>query len=424
MAINFARLNHILLPETKAARDRFRRGLWGRVLRPVSWLYGALSDEGRVLAVGSILVAFFGIDVQSSDVYILWAAIAGLFVGSLAVRPFYRLPGVAVRVDVPRRVTVGEPLRFGVTVRNDGPRAALSLRVRGPFLPWDGVWTGRSPTVAELGPGAEARVEAAARFVARGEHHLDPFGVTALVPFGLAVGEAVWSSGVKFLVVPKIASVARLSMPVGRRHQPGGVALASKTGESMELLGVRPYRPGDPVKHLHARSWARAGAPVVREYQEEYFSRVGVIVDTSGSDERRFEASISLAAGVVACLSRGEALIDLLLVGGDLHDLTIGRHLGFLEQALDLLALSTPARRPLSPDELLSRLSPHLGRLSCVIEIRTSRDPSLAERIRGHGVACTTLVVEAGAAASPAPAGARVTPVSAEAILRGEALSL
>lgn len=424
MAINFARLNHILLPETKAARDRFRHGFWGRVLRPVSWLYGALSREGRVLAVASILVAFFGIDVQSSDVYILWSAIAGLFVASLAVRPFYRLPGVAVRVDVPRRVTVGEPLRFGLTVRNDGPRAALSLRVGGPFLPWDGAWTGRSPTIAELRPGAEARVEAEARFVARGEHHLDPFGVVALVPFGLAVGEAVWSSSVKFLVVPRIANVARLSMPVGRRHQPGGVALASKTGESMDLLGVRPYRPGDPVRHLHARSWARAGVPVVREYQEEYFSRVGVVVDTSHSDERRFEASISLAAGVVASLSRGEALIDLLVVGGDLHDLTIGRHLGFLEQALDLLALATPARRPLSPDDLLSRLSPHLGRLSCVIEIRTSRDPSFAERVRARGVACATLVVEPGGAAPPAPAGARLTPVSAEAILRGEALSL
>lgn len=422
MAINFARLNHILLPDTKAGRDRFRRGVWGKALAPLSWFYGALTDEGRVLVVASLLVGFFGLDVQASDVYFLFAAIGGLLAGSLAVRRLYRLPGVALRVAAPRRVTVGEDLRFAITVRNDRPRDALAVRIRGPFLPWDGTWTGRRPTVPHVRAGGEAAVEIAARFVARGEHHLDPFGAAALVPLGLAVGDAVWSQGVKFLVVPKIANVARLSMPAGRRHQPGGVALASKTGESMDLLGVRPYRPGDPVKHLHARSWARAGLPVVREYQEEYFTRVGVVVDTSHSDERRFEASVSLAAGVVACLSRGEALIDLLVVGGALHDLTIGRHLGSLEQALDLLAVAAASKKPPSIDDLLARLAPHLGRLSCVMIVTTSRDPALAERIRGHGVACATFVVEAGD--SPAPAGPRVTVVSAAAIERGEALSL
>ena len=111
------------------------------------------------------------------------------------------------------------------------------------------------------------------------------------------------------------------------------MALASKTGESMDLLGVRPYRPGDPARDLHARSWARTGQPVVREFQEEYFSRVGVVVDIDGSleDPPRFEASLSLAAGVIARLSRGEALIDLLVVGEEVHSLTIGRSLGFLD---------------------------------------------------------------------------------------------
>src|SRR6185437_10313511 len=134
------------------------------------------------------------------------------------------------------------------------------------------------------------------------------------------------------------ARVLGLATPPGARYQPGGVALASKTGESMDLLGVRPYRPGDPVRLLHARTWARTGTPVVREYQEEYFSRIGVIIDAAAPSPRVLEAILQLAAGAVAFLSRGEALIDLLVVGERVHDLTIGRHLGFLDQALDLLA--------------------------------------------------------------------------------------
>src|SRR5262249_59829460 len=86
--------------------------------------------------------------------------------------------------------------------------------------------------------------------------------------------------GCRFLVVPKLARVEHVSTPLGRRYQPGGVALASKTGESMELIGVRPYRAGDVVRDLHAKSSARLGFPVVREYVQEYFTRIGVVLDT------------------------------------------------------------------------------------------------------------------------------------------------
>jgi uncharacterized protein (DUF58 family) len=190
----------------------------------------------------------------------------------------------------------------------------------------------------------------------------------------------------------------KIAMPLGGRHQPGGVALASKSGESMDLLGVRPYRPGDPVRDLHARSWARTGTPVVREYQQEYFSRVGVVLDTdlAVADDTLLEAAISLAAGVVAHLSRGEALIDLLVVGDQVHDMTLGRSLGFLDQALDVLACvrSGPA---LSPDALLFRLAPYLPRLSGLILVALAADDSrqrFADRVRGYGVTCHVVVVD------------------------------
>ena len=420
MRVNFARLNHILIPTTKAGRDRFRASFAGRLIRPLGWFYGALSDEGRVLAVAALGIGGFGLDVQSTVVYLLWSALAGLLLASLLLTTLHRLDGVRLTVDAPRRVTLGEPVTFSIVARNDGPRDREALRFHGPFLPWDGVWVGTAPRLSRLAAGAFERAEIVARFSARGAHHLDPFSVTALVPLGLAQGSPVSSSGVKFLVVPRIARVVRLTTPPGARYQPGGVALASRTGESMDLLGVRPYRAGDPVRLLHARSWARTGTPVVREYQEEYFSRIGVVVDAAAPDARTLEAILSLAAGVVAFLGRGEALIDLLVVGDRVHDLTIGRHLGFLEQALDLLACVTLDAAPIAPARLLSRLSPHLSRLSCVVVVAPAWDEgALAERIRGAGVACTTLVV--GKAGGRAAGVARV-PI--EAIERGEALAL
>jgi len=237
------------------------------------------------------------------------------------------------------------------------------------------------------------------------------------------VGKSIKSRGRRFLVLPKVAAVAQLNLPMNLRHQPGGVSLASQTGESRELGGLRPYRPGDPVRDLHHRAWARYGVPVVREYQQEYFTRVGVVLDTDlkAAGEEAFEAGISLAAGVLSFLSRGEALIDLLVVGEQLHQLTMGRHLGFLEQGLDLLSCVRPGGT-LRSERLLAMLSPHLGRLSSVVVITLHWDESrqrLADELRGSGVGLCVLTIDDKTDPSTDPIR-----VSRSAIEGGEALAL
>jgi uncharacterized protein (DUF58 family) len=425
-SIDWARVNHILLPDGKSGRDNVRQSRFGRALSPVFGIYGALTDDGRFLFVLTLLVAAGSLDVRRSDGHVLFCILGAWVYASLVMSRAFKLDGVRLAVTAPRRVTVGEPITFTLACTSSAPKQYFGLRVRGPFLPWDGRWVAPRPTVPSLDASATVRVDVKARFSQRGEHHLDPFEIAAAVPLGLTLGPRVTSSGSMFLVVPKIANVTHVTTPRGRRHQPGGVILASKTGESMDLLGVRPYRPGDPARDLHARSWARTGAPVVREYQEEYFSRVGVVVDTDrrAADDAGIEAALSLAAGVVAHLSRGEALIDLLVVGEDVHSLTLGRSLGFLDQALDLLACVTPGGAP-SPERLLSRLGPHLPRLSSVVFIALAWDEPrlrLAERIRGYGVGCSVILIRPGE--SPTDRRLERKTVSVEAIAKGERLSL
>ncbi len=422
--IEWARLNYILLPDGRSPGKDVRRSY--PTLSALYGVYDALTIEGRFLALVTLIVAFAALDIRQSDSYVLFCVLAALLYSSLVVSRALKLPRVTLEVEAPARVTAGEPMTISLQCRSAADAAYFGLRIRGPFLPWDGTWLTPRPTVRELPAKGVVRTDVVARFTRRGAHDLDSFNVARLVPLGLAVGKRVESQAVQFLVVPRVADVTRIRTPLGRRHQPGGVALASATGESKDLLGVRPYRPGDPVRDLHARSWARTGVPVVREYQEEYFTRIGVVVDTDTArlaDASTFEAALSLAAGVVAHLSRGEALIDLLVVGGEVHSLTLGRSLGFLEQALDLLAV-VERGGALDADRLSERLHPHLPRLSCVIVVALAWDAprrTLVERIRGFGVGCTALVVtEDDGSVAPG----EVTLVSADAILRGGPLSL
>ena len=426
--MNLARLNHILIPETKAERDKFRRSRTHRFFRHAIEFWGSLTREGRFLVIFWPLLGALSLNIRYSQSYLLFSALTGLLLGALAMRRLFRLRGVRLAVSAPPRVTVGQEISLALKVRNNGERPVQALYINGPFLPWDGAYTSRFNTVSQLLPGATAEARFQATFAERGEHHLDPFAVRALVPLGLTTSAPVQSGGTRFMVVPRIAPVVRLETPLGLRYQPGGVALASRTGESMELIGVRPYQPGDPIRDLHARTWARVGVPVVREYQQEYFSRVGVVLDTetaAGPDDPRLEAAVSLAAGVVANLSRGEALIDLLVVGDRVHRLTLGRNLGFLEQALDLLAC-VRAAPDLNFSVLEERLDPHLSRLSCVVLVALSWDEPrrrLMERVAARQVGCRTLLV-LGDGDEERTAGRGVTSVTVSEINRGEGLHL
>jgi uncharacterized protein (DUF58 family) len=417
---DLARLNHVLIPATKSGRDRYRNGRVGRRLRRVAWVFARLTREGRILLGSVCLATLFAGDFVRTESHVLVLASASLVFASLLFTRPYRLAGVTVDARAPPRVTVGDEVAITVSLRSAATVAHRAIRIERPLLPWDGTWSGEPGRIAKLPAGGRARVAVRARFRARGEHQIDPFRAVAILPLGLSQGAPLRTEGVRFVVVPRVARVVSITMPQNQRQKPGGAARASRTGQATDLLGVRPYRPGDPVRDLHARSWARHGVPVVREYQEESFARVGVVVD-SDANTAHFEAALSLAAGVIAHLCAGETLVDLLVVGDYAAKLPSGRGLATLDHALDVLAAAAP-KRGFSAERLMGQLGPHLDHLSSLVFVVLEADDAraaLTAAVRARGVDCVVLVV--------GDAGARTAQgkdVAADAILKGEALSL
>jgi uncharacterized protein (DUF58 family) len=427
-AVNWQRLNYVLIPAARSRRPiaepfgepSSRGGRW--LLR----LYRAFTREGRWLFVIALVTGAFAIDVTHTQVYLLFALLASAILASLLVSPSLRLPALSLRVHAPPRVFVGAEVSFVVECTRTAPGPSTAwLRVEGPFLPYFGRWLSRPAAMPDVGFGARSSTTLKARFSERGDLTLGRFRVSALVPFGLASGPPLQSSPVRLRVVPRPANVVRLRIELATRHQPGGVALASKTGESMDLRGVRPYRKGDRIRDLSARTWARTGKPAVREYQEEYFTRVGVVLDCvappkrSARSEEAFEAAVSLTAGVVAHLGRGDALVDLLVTGGEIHALTLGRSLGFLEQALDHLA-AADLEANVDRSRLLERLAPYLARLSAVVMIVDGWDDAREAFVRGMEKSG----VRVHAIAVGAPGNSSVKVVAVASILAGKGLVL
>lgn len=422
MKTRLERLNHVLVPTTRRERDRYRSGRLGRRLARLSWVFARLSREGRALCSMASLALLIGADLGRSESHVLSLATLSLVAAALLFSRAYGLKGVGTCLSVPQRVAVGDEICIGIELSNDGPSDRHALRIEPPLLPWDGQFIERPADIATLPRGARQRTSVRARFLARGAHHLDPFRVVALVPLGLAQGAAQETQGASFLVVPKVARVTRVSTASNRRHQPGGVVGASRTGDATDLAGVRPYRPGDPPRDLHARSWARHGAPMVRQYQEEYFTRIGVVIDTDARAHgpEQLEAGLSLCAGIVARLCHGEALVDVLVTGEHAEQLSLGRNLASLERALDVLAAVQPAPE-FASERLLGRLGPHLARLSSVVLVALDWDAPRAAfvaAVEARSVAVAVFVVGDGESTP------RVTRVPLAAIVSGQELAL
>jgi hypothetical protein len=107
---------------------------------------------------------------------------------------------------------------------------------------------------------------------------------------------------------------------------------------------MRDYRPGDPLRRIHWRSWAKTGRPMVKEYQEEFFVRHGLILDTFQKTERsaKFEEAVSLASSFACAVQTQESLLDLMFVGPEAYCFTAGRGLALTDRMLEILACVRP----------------------------------------------------------------------------------
>jgi uncharacterized protein (DUF58 family) len=212
------------------------------------------------------------------------------------------------------------------------------------------------------------------------------------------------------LVLPKRYSLPLIALPGTMKYQQGGVAQASNVGQSDEFVALRDYRQGDPLRHIHWRSWARAGKPVVKEFEDEFFVRHALILDTFAdhSHSEAFEEATSIAASFACTIQTQESLLDVLFVGAQSYCFTAGRGVAHEEQLLEILASVRPSKE--RAFKKLERLVlNHINSVSGCIFVLLSWDQERRELVRkvgSLGVPMLVLVVLEAGARDPSLSGA------------------
>lgn len=399
---------------------RFSLGLRRRLTPPGGWLLG-----------GWVAAGAFGINTRVGMTYQLFVLLTVVFALALVASRFGTLPVTASR-RLPRFTTVGQPLRYRLQLRNHGirmqrdltafeelresPPSPSPLRQFPTYRQWSRqtAWArganGETQSLPALPPGAETEAELTLIPLRRGWLEFAALGVGRPEPLGLLRRLFRQPLPDRLLVLPRCYPAPPLHFRAGRRYQRGGIHMAQSVGEEGEFIGLREYRPGDPLRRIHWRSFAKRGEPIIKEFQDEFFARYGLLLDNcaAGAGDIRFETAVSAAASIATAERDPEALLDLLFVGDRAYCFTTGRGLAQTEHVLEILACVTPQRdQPFS--RLLALLAGHAPALSACVCILLDWDPErqqLLDLLRGHGVETVVLVI--GPPSTPPGPGIRI----------------
>jgi uncharacterized protein (DUF58 family) len=363
-------------------RDRYQ-GLLTPVGRVVLWaaLAAALLLLGGLVAP---LILFFSFSVSA----LLAAAVVGL--------PFR--PRVSLTRLLPPPVSAGDTLTYRVRVENSGRRTVRHLVVEERDLPPQLRSVGEPPVIDSLAPGERAEVTLRLTCTTRGVYELSALQAASLFPSALVKWPRRSPGKDRLLVYPRFTPLESLDVPHGRNYQPGGIAVASLVGESTEFFGTRDWHDGDRTRDIHWPSFARTGRLVVKEFQEEFFVRLALVLDVqsrSAKDDALLEKALSLAAGMADALARQEYIIDLFAAGPEVFHFQAGRALAHFEHILEILAALEPGDS-LDVEALEAALLPESSQLSAVIFVVMDWEPSraaLVEKLKAHGVAVRVLSV-------------------------------
>ena len=399
---------------------RILSGLW-------YWMHRRFTRPGLCLVGGLIVAGAAGMDIENSVTYQAFSLLSGFLLLACACSFFFRAKFSATR-QLPRVGTAGLTLHYHVQVKNltgknqagltllenlTDPRPSYDEWLRFQFAEGRRVRPFRvaqrrrkhpfrlaHSKVAEIPPLAaggevEVRVEVfphrrgILRFSGVTFARPDPFGIFRAF-IRLPLPESV-------LILPKRYPLPSFALPGALRYQEGGVALAANIGRSEEFVALRDYRHGDPLRHIHWRSWARTGRPIVKEFEDEFFVRHALILDTFDDEPNSevLEECVSVAASFACTILTQESLLDLLFVGSQSYCFTAGRGLAHADQMLEILASvnNCPGQKFAALEQLVLNHIAAVSGCICVLQRWDDDRRQLIKKMRAVGVPLLVFVV-------------------------------
>ncbi|MDP6026385.1 MAG: DUF58 domain-containing protein [Pseudomonadales bacterium] len=380
-----------------------------RAMRPKRPRKRTGTDRGRLVQTGAVICAVLGLNTDTSLVYQLFSLLFCLVVISRLTLRIHR-PSVEIRRHLPRYATANQSFEYQIAVTNTGSSVESDLTIadnptiRPPdreqfsrekepgedtrnaydrfigfhrFVYLQKMNTGitiKPQQVPDISLKATVNVTVEAEPMRRGIVQFSSTSVLHPDPLGLNHGVTLFDNPDSLIVLPKRYDVSKAFQIAGGRHfQPGGINASWSIGESDEFVSLRDYRDGDSLRKIHWASSAKRSKAVVKEYQDEYFVRQALILDTTNPDSRILEEAISVASSLMLVMNNSDSMLDLIYLSDKPAILTSGRGTSSVNEQLEILATLT--HTDLGLDKLRETVAGHIQLLSgCILVLSNYTD--------------------------------------------------
>ncbi|RMD96425.1 MAG: DUF58 domain-containing protein [Deltaproteobacteria bacterium] len=190
----------------------------------------------------------------------------------------------------------GRPVAVEIELLHQGRIPRYAIRVALVLETPSGRRVIPAAVVTRIGGGGHARLSLSFTPEVRGMHRLAGVALASGFPFGIFEGKGEIPLDLSFLVFPDPFPIDRF--PCAPHLPTPATPFEAQHPGSAEFIGVRDYRPGDPLRRIHWPSTARLGRLVVKEFVENADMEIMILIDmpSPGDD---LEAAVRVAAGWV-----------------------------------------------------------------------------------------------------------------------------
>jgi uncharacterized protein (DUF58 family) len=265
-----------------------------------------ITKAGWFYILLTIFLGVSGINTGNNLIYLIVAALLGF----MAVSGFFgkrNLEKIDLWIDLPEEIYAGTSVPVRVIIRNNRrflPAFLMRVHVEGGEI---------------LFPFVEVRTEGvrylSLSFPQRGRSEIRNIYLSSVFPFNFFIRYRPLPAVFEALVFPRARKCDSLrAFETGRRSR--GEQTSDRTGYEADIISLRDYIEGDPLKYIHWKATAKTGR--LKTKQLSSLSHQPVVIDFDTLAIGNLEEKISCVTYVLLKLLKRNVPVGLK-IGGALY---------------------------------------------------------------------------------------------------------
>ena len=413
----------------------YRSATAAAIIWLLSFYYRIFTVPAQFLFPVTGIIILYSIVSWNSPMRLVGIALFVIFFIDFVLALLFR-PKLEITRHVPRRVRTGSTFLIRYELQNLRHISAWDIELDNYRLR-PGIKMKSGASAGVVPPLRKVEITSEIEALSRGKYDIFSPIADSRFPLGLfKMSRRKKGAPDVLLVYPSFHELLSLDLPVALRFQKEGDSRVSKVGESLDFFGNREFREDDDPRHIDWTGSARSGELIIKEFQQEYLSRIAIIVDTyvppinsfkfSFRKKQTFaelEASLSLTSALIDYLTRGEYVVDIFATGLDVYHFKAGRHLSCFDDIMDILA-SLEINHQIPINDISSSVIEEISSIGSVVVLLQGWDKErekLIIRLNNYGIATKVIIIGDKKKIS-APSNIKV--FSAEDVQKGRVVKL